>query len=148
MQRPAVTKLSGLGDNQPVVDETRLLTLLTGISSEGWPYYPGKQPRLEPTCWTLLALCSSAASSEHVRVGSRKLTSWQQPNGWLLEDPLLPVNIGFNALAAFTLISQTIPSSDNQRRGLFDALISAKGLRVENEASSPQDNTLQGWAWV
>jgi len=114
----------------------------------GWGYYPGKSSRLEPTCWALLALAAGGAAAADLETHARFLASCQQPSGWLLEDPKLPANVGFNALASFTGFALPQTSSDAIRRRLFDALVGMKGIQAANELHSGQNNTLQGWPWI
>lgn len=128
--------------------------LLAGANSTGgWGYYAGKASRLEPTCWALLALGSNdrkAAAGVHPQF----LERCQQSSGWLVEDPHWPVNIGFNALALFTWLSQPStmspvqPANTDARPRLLSALVSSKGVQAPASDLFRQDNSLQGWSWI
>ena len=113
----------------------------------GWGYFPRKLSRLEPTCWTLLALGAAGAD----RASLARHTDWlmrvQQTNGWLVEEPTWPVNIAFNALTAFVWFSADTAIDDGRRR-LLDALVGSKGVQAENDPHPLQDNRLQGWPWT
>lgn len=113
----------------------------------GWGYYGGNASRIEPTCWSLLA---QVAGDVHVDVShhSTFLARCQRNDGWLVDAPGLPVNIAFNAIAAFTWL--TIPSlaTSEMRQRLITVLTSSKGVQVPDIPSSMQNNRLQGWSWV
>ena len=113
----------------------------------GWGYYPDKTSRLEPTCWAILALASNAAFSVP-GPASKWLISCQRPSGWLVENPDWPVNIAFNALAAFTLLHHRDLAGNDVRRRLLASLLTSKGMAAGPVDSMRQDNSLQGWSWV
>jgi hypothetical protein len=118
--------------------------MLAGANaSGGWGYYPGKASRLEPTCWTELALGAAAPAPSRAF-----LVRCQQTTGWLAEDPRWPVNIAFNGLAAFTWLSRPELATDEARRRLLAALTSSKGVTAPPLDGSTQDNSLQGWSWI
>jgi len=114
----------------------------------GWGYYAGKTSRLEPTCWALLALSSGPDSKGLREPASAWLLGCQRPGGWLVEHPEWPVNIAFNALAAFTLLHHRDLASDDARRGLLAALLASKGTAAPAFDTMRQDNSLQGWSWT
>ncbi|MBL8173281.1 MAG: terpene cyclase/mutase family protein [Bryobacterales bacterium] len=47
----------------------------------GWGYFPGKQSRLEPTCYALLALYGDRPSGDAWMRGWSLIRSWQQEDG-------------------------------------------------------------------
>lgn len=59
------------------------LALLHGAQNAdgGWGYFPGKQSRLEPTTYALLALAGEESRSEAFQRGWRLVESWQLANG-------------------------------------------------------------------
>lgn len=122
-------------------------TLLAGANaSGGWPYYAGKNSRLEPTAWALLALSNRAA--DHTAPHAAFLQRLQQPSGWLQESSGLPINVGFNALVAFAWFARPRLANDAARASLLSALVKSKGIKAPNSESGGQDNSLQGWAWI
>jgi hypothetical protein len=129
---------------------SRLRTaLLAGRQADGgWGYYAGKTSRIEPTCWALLAL----GSGEDTRAQREAALAWlarcQGPSGWLAEESQLPINIAFNALAAFTLYSQTGQAHEAVRRRLLQSVAASKGMAAPQSDAQRQDNSLQGWSWV
>ena len=60
----------------------------------GWPYYRGRQSRLESTCWALLGTGAG--------VDTTPLPYWIGADGLLVEPATGQVNYAFNALAALT----------------------------------------------
>ena len=133
----------------PLTDQALRRILLTRANTTGgWGYYAGKASRLEPTCWALLALGSEAPPGAPVAPHAAFLAHTQRPTGWLVEDPSWPINIGFNALAAFTWLSRSDLASDEQRQRLLAALAASKGVRAAQNDTTSQDNSLQGWPWI
>lgn len=126
--------------------------LLSDADAGGWPYYRGKSPRVEPTCWALLALGAtwtpsfgtwSAFTTPHVAY----LLSRQGRDGLLTDtDPAL-VNVGAHAL--MVLLTAQFPAivppaaASIARAGL----IRVKGVRID-AVDPKQDNQIQGWPWV
>ena len=108
----------------------------------GWAYSVGKQTRLEPTCWALLAL----AAADGLPVEIDRLRSWPQHKGWLVDVGGTPPNQPFNALAALTLLqhASTAPLAES----IVANLISAKGERFSQNEYLAQDNSLQAWSWI
>jgi len=113
----------------------------------GWGYYPGKASRLEPTCWALLALGSNTDFNVS-DPAAKWLVSCQRPEGWFVESPDWPINIAFNALAAFTLFHHGGLASDDVRRRVLRAVLGSKGVAAPPSANFRQDNSLQGWSWT
>lgn len=114
----------------------------------GWGYYPGKASRLEPTCWALLAIGSGPDTKALHERAAAWFAGCQRPEGWLLEQPGLPVNIAFNSLAAFTLLNHRDLAGDDVRRRLLTSVLASKGMAFPAADTMRQDNSLQGWSWV
>lgn len=120
-------------------------TLLGSRNTDGgWSYYAGKMSRLEPTCWSLLA---AGADDMLTSPALTWLARCEQSHGWLSENPDWPVNIAYNALAAFALIGRPDPAADLSRR-LLASVVSSKGLTAPQADSTRQNNSLQGWSWI
>lgn len=123
--------------------------LVSGRNSDGgWGYYPGKASRLEPTCWALLALGAGADARALRQSASPWFLGCQRPAGWLAENPEWPVNIAFNALAAFLMLHYRDIANDEARRRLFAFVIGSKGAQAPESPNMRQDNRLQGWSWM
>jgi hypothetical protein len=122
---------------------TALLERLRAIRNPdgGWPYYPGKTSRLEPTCWALLAL---QAAGEKVSLDV--LRQWPRREGWFVDRSSDAVNVAFNGLAALTLAALTSPPEF--AGPLVSALVASKGARIDASRINRQDNSLQGWSWT
>jgi hypothetical protein len=126
--------------------------LVSGRNADGgWGYYPGKASRLEPTCWALLSL-GSGPDIKDVKALREPAAAWlagcQRPAGFLVERPEWPVNIAFNALAAFTLLHHRDLASDDVRQRVLTFLIASKGMAAPASDTMRQDNSLQGWSWT
>jgi hypothetical protein len=115
--------------------------------SGGWGYYARKASRIEPTAWALLALGQTGANVP-LAPHTRFLTAAQQADGWLVEDPQWPVNVGFNALVAFAWFARPALATDAARGRLLAALLASKGIQVATVDPNGQDNSLQGWPWI
>jgi hypothetical protein len=123
-------------------------TLLTSANSAGgFGYYAGRTSRIEPTCWALLALGPRATGYEP-ELHWRFLRACQRASAFLVEDPALPINFGFNAVAAVTMLREPAMRSDPGLRGLLDALVKQSGLQIAQSPHFRQDNSLRGWAWI
>src|SRR5262245_3412297 len=79
-------------------DVLRAFLAETRNADGGWPYYAGRQSRIEPTSWASLALDDAGASA--------LLERWRQPNGLLTEPGIPSVNYSFNAVAALALAAR------------------------------------------
>lgn len=107
----------------------------------GWPYYAGRQSRIEPTAWALLALNDSGAA--------RALQQWQAAGGLLAEPGINVVNYGFNAVATLALAAaRDANGSGAAARRLAEALIGSKGVQIPDHPAIRQDGSLQGWSWT
>ena len=107
----------------------------------GWPYYPGKTSRLEPTAWALLAL--RAAGHD---VSLDPLVAWPRRDGWFVDRSSDAVNVGINALTAIVL-GALVPDAP-AGRALAAALVEARGMKLPQSPNFVQDNSLQGWPWI
>jgi hypothetical protein len=117
----------------------RLRTLLhrTRNGDGGWPYYAGRQSRIEATSWALLALGQDS--------GASLLEQWRSPGGLLVEPGLGSVNLGFNAIAALALAGAGRPLGP----AIVTSLLDHKGVAGQNtDTRIRQDATLQGWSWT
>ncbi|HEX5070873.1 MAG TPA: hypothetical protein VFV78_11725 [Vicinamibacterales bacterium] len=124
--------------------------LLGARNADGaWGYYRGKSSRLEPTCWTLLAL--STQIDQRPPPDPDPAIAWlercDRANGWLVEHEEWPFNIAYNALATFTLLSRSDAAAALGRR-LLATVIASKGLSAPQENAMRQNNSLQGWSWI
>src|SRR5262249_2686846 len=131
-------------EDTPYINE--LVSAANGTG--GWGYYRAKASRLEPTAWALLTLAPpgdrySLDKSRHRAF----LEGCQRPNGWLVENPAWPVNIGFNALVAFVVLNRPDLMGRDRLLQLLGVLTNTKGVRVPPSPSFAQDNSLQGWSW-
>jgi hypothetical protein len=117
---------------------------ITGLANKdgGWPYYPGRASRLEPTCWALLALAADSGAPPTIEV----LRRWPSHDGWLVDVPGAPINFAFNALAALTLVQH--PDGVAAGQAIARKLIDVKGVALEQSPVLRQDNSLQAWPWV
>ncbi len=105
----------------------------------GWPYFAGRQSRIEPTCWALLALGDAEAA--------RLLGQWRSSGALLMEPAVASVNFAFNALAAMSLAERADAGLVAVGTGIVRALIEQKGVRVAEHPAIKQDTSLQGWSW-
>lgn len=116
-------------------------SLLAGRNADGgWGYYAGKQSRLEPTCWSLIAL---GRETERVDV----LRHWPTSGGLLLERPGGEPNYGFHGVALLALRALDI-DHDAGIAVLISAIEQAKGVALGPSAIQRQDNALQAWSWI
>lgn len=121
---------------------TRLRGLLahTRNPDGGWPYYAGRQSRIEPTCWALLALRDAEAA--------RLLLQWRASDGLLIEPQIGSVNFAFNGLAALALADRQESHSAIASRGIVTALLARKGVVINEHPAIKQNSSLQGWSWT
>lgn len=110
----------------------------------GWPYYPQRTSRLEPTVWALLALARVA--NQPIDIGP--LQRWpRSKDGWLVDGPAdAPINYAFNAIAALACSDQ--PQMLPLVFGIGQDLIVVKGIALDQNQVQRQDNALQGWSWI
>ena len=109
----------------------------------GWPYYPGRTSRLEPTVWTLLALARDAGKPVEID----RILRWPQQSGWLVDGPAdAPVNYAFNAIAALACVDRK--DAAPLVTSIATKLVTAKGLALTQNQFVRQDNSLQAWPWI
>jgi hypothetical protein len=108
----------------------------------GWGYRRGKQSRIEPTSFALIALAASEGKPD-----ASVLTRWPQASGLLIDPSATHANIAFNAIAA--LAAQYPPLGIAASAGGFiKGLLSQKGVTLPPSTTIAQDNALIGWPWV
>ena len=107
-----------------------------------WPYVSGKQGRLEPTCWALLALGRADGRGPDLEV----LKRWRRRDGWLIDVDGAPPNQAFNGFAALTCLAQ--PRWTGSIAPLAVRIIEAKGDRFPSSDVIRLDASLQAWPWV
>src|SRR3954471_15076338 len=126
--------------------------LRTDAQNAGWPYYTGKTPRIEPTCWALLSLGSSwnpasgswaEFAAPHCaflsdRVGSDGLLSDSEPG---------LANYTTNGLALIVMSRFASLFRSETIAKLHAGVVAAKGVRVDL-VDDKQDSRLQGWSWI
>ena len=106
----------------------------------GWGYYAGKASRLEPTCWTLLALGREA--------DDEVLRTWPvTERGLLLEHAGGEPNIAFQGLALITLLHRQIEHRAGNR-ALRGAIERSRGVALDDFDVNRQNNRLQAWSWI
>ena len=109
----------------------------------GWPYYPGRASRLEPTVWALLALAREADKAIEID----RILRWPRQDGWLIDGPAdAPVNYAFNAIAALACVGRQEATAFVA--GIGAKLVTAKGLALTQNTAVRQDNSLQAWPWI
>ena len=133
----------------PLTDRLRAHLQASVNPDGGWPYSHGKQSRLEPTAWSVLALRAHPSSSALVDRGIARLRSWQQPGGFPAE-PGLPPSATFSAvvLLAWLADGDRARALAEPAGRLASAIGRAKGVTLENSPSQRQDNSIPGWAWL
>jgi hypothetical protein len=118
---------------------------MDGANPEGgWPYSKGKQRRLEPTCWALLALHDQVPAIDLAR-HLNFLRGSVGSEGLLHENPQYPVNFAFSALAAVTF--RYLGALD-AHRSVLRALTGFTGVTVPPTPVIRQDGSLHGWPWI
>jgi hypothetical protein len=121
-------------------------TLLRHRNADGgWGYAPGKSSRLEPTCWSLLAVARTANRGLEA-TELDVLNRWKRQDPWLVDVAGAPVNYAFNALAALTL--GTHAKGRLLSTQIARALVDVRGLKFEQGKEIRQDNSLQAWPWI
>jgi hypothetical protein len=106
----------------------------------GWGYRRGNASRLEPTCWSLLALRGDVS-------GPAVLQEWPTVDGLLLEHRDGSPNYGFHGLALLTMRALRLEPATGIRP-LLAALQRVKGNKLQPSTLFRQDNSLQGWSWI
>jgi hypothetical protein len=123
-----------------------------GNPDGGWGYYPGHASRLEPTCWALLALRDGQGGSlPNPALHREFLRRSQRRDGLLLENAVSDEdrpNLGFNGLAVLVLAAQAELAADNVLERLITGVVDHRGIKLPQSPLSPQNNSLQAWAWI
>jgi len=104
----------------------------------GWGYHAGKTSRLEPTCWSLLALGD---------VSSDALRQWPSTGGLLLERREGEPNFGFHGLALLTLLDRRIEHQAGNA-ALVAGIQRVKGIAITNRGTARQNSQIQAWPWI
>jgi hypothetical protein len=134
------------GAREVLIDGLRATVLTTG----GWGYYRGKRPRVEPTCWALMALNAAgddvAGWTQFAAPHLRVLKQSQTADGALSDTGGATTNFGFDGLVAAVLPEMGGEAASAIVRPLLRAIVSVKGIKAE-QADSRQDNSLQAWPW-
>jgi hypothetical protein len=130
-------------DTRPVDSAQAISVLRARLTSArnadgGWAYYAGKTSRLEPTCWSLLAMRD---------VSSDVLREWPSADGLLLERREGQPNFGFHGLALLTLLDRKIEHRDGNA-ALVAGIQRAKGVALGDSRINRQNNGLQAWSWM
>lgn len=108
----------------------------------GWGYRTGKQSRVEPTSFALLAL---AAGGSPVDAGV--LARWPRESGLLIDPSATHPNVAFNAVAA--VAAQYAPLAVPKVAGhIVGSLLERRGASVPRSEAIPLDPALDGWPWV
>lgn len=104
----------------------------------GWPYYAGRRSRLEPTCWSAIAL----------RVAPREtaVPMWPRADGLIVEPATGLPNVAFNGLAAFLLAA--LPDGVSLASAVVEGLMRTRGVTLPPTPSVRQDPSLQAWPWM
>jgi hypothetical protein len=108
----------------------------------GWGYAAKKASRIEPTCWSLLAMSRISGQPIDVEV----LLRWKRQDGWFVDLPGAPVNYAFNALGALTL--STHPEGAAHALRIAAQLLDVRGMKFAQGTEIRQDNSLQAWSWI
>jgi hypothetical protein len=119
---------------------TRETLIASANGDGGWGYRTGTTSRLEPTCWSLLALGPGEEPSFFTRC--------QGADGLLRETTQLPANRAFNALALLVALEQPALMRDADRDRLLAALVRDAGMTFSHSDAVRQDNGLIGWPWI
>jgi len=108
----------------------------------GWGYASAKSSRVEPTCWSLLAMARLGGRPIDLEV----LLRWKRQDGWFVDVPGAPVNYAFNALAALTLSAHKEGAAHALR--IASQLLEVRGVKFAQGKEIRQDNSLQAWSWI
>lgn len=124
-------------------------TLRAAESADGgWPYFAHHHPRLEPTCWALLAgVDRDGASTVPARPHAAFLERRQTRAALLADDPRQPANLAFNGLAAVLALDRAGVLPAERTASLLDALTNLQGIAITRGPEFRQDSTLRGWPW-
>lgn len=118
----------------------------------GWPYRPGGQPQVEPTCLALLACANAEASgaAEFCAAGIKALSSWQDADGAWRVRAGRPESVWPTALALFTLAA--LDKDADARACAARWLLETKGQMLDDPAAYKRDFDIDpdilGWPWT
>jgi len=132
-------------------------TLRSSVNGDGgWGYFPGKTSRLEPTCWAMLALLDSGATTADgwsLGAAQARMAGWQSADGLLADTPAAPPNLAFNGLASVVMRrALAAHRADARRHGqvadaLLSGILATEGSRFARAEQARQNNQLMGWPW-
>ena len=125
---------------KPVIEPDKFLVFRN--ADGGWGYALNKASRIEPTCWSLLAMARVSGRPIDVEV----LLRWKRQDGWFVDVPGAPVNYAFNALAALTLSAH--PEGSAHALRIASQLLDVRGVKFAQGKEIRQDNSLQAWSWI
>jgi hypothetical protein len=108
----------------------------------GWGYRAGKQSRIEPTSFALLAL---AAGGSPVDAGV--LARWPRESELLIDPAATHPNIAFNAIAAVAAEYAPLAIPKVAAR-IVATLLEHRGAELPRTEGIALDPTLQGWPWM
>lgn len=131
-----------IAKNRSIAGALQQRLLQAGDRAGGWGYEAGRTPRLEPTCWALLALGTSRQPGP---VGV--LAHWPSVADALVEQRGGLVNWSFHALALWTQLVLGEASGDELESNA-GALVDARGIAVRPSPVQRQNSQLQGWSWI
>jgi hypothetical protein len=141
----------------PLADGCRQFILRAQNAEGGWPYHPGLETAVEPTCWALIALRNAGDHAEAVDRGLEALKDCQLPDGAWPARPGHRLGCWTTALASLALFLFE-GDCEPLRKGLdwlSDAWPAEGGLWWQmrgwlrpTAALTRQNSSLRGWSWT
>ncbi len=129
------------GRSSALADALEATLLRSRNPDGGWPYLSGRQSRLEPTVFALLALRAAGHP-----IDASVLAAWPRRDGLLLDAHGGDVNVAWHAQAA--LVTQSLGSGEQSlASSLVASLLTVKGVALPQSPALRQDDRLQGWPW-
>ena len=135
--------------------QTRLARLrATQNPDGGWGYFPGKQSRLEPTCYALLAMHGDRASSDAWMRGWSLIRNWQRDDGGF--QPAADIQLSSWATALVVTLHCVHGAYDARFQKGVAWLLGSKGVEggwleraigVVWRAPVEYDRRYKGWPW-
>jgi hypothetical protein len=119
----------------------------TASNDGGWPYFAAKAPRIEASCWALLALQRPGVPLS-LQPHRESLFRRQNSAGLFVDVPGVPPNLAFNGLAAIYLLDTADATSRDPLGRLLTALVRSYGVQLPPSPELSQDNSLRGWPWM
>ena len=130
------------------IEDLRRRLLVLARPGGGWPYYAGRNSRIEPTAWGLLALGATGHDAPVLDAAFTFLNGLGRQSG-LLVDPGAPAaNAAWNGLLVVALHSVRDPRAGEMAAALGPALTALYGIALRPDTTVRQDNTLQAWPWT